>query len=56
MAGDVLATLPSSQGLLVSRVIQSPDGAWYRKHLKMFGVEFFNLSLVELCKSEVSTL
>lgn len=32
-AGDVLATLPSSQGLLLSSVIQSSDGAWYSKHL-----------------------
>lgn len=36
--------------------IQSPDGAGYSKHLYMFGMEFFNLSLLELCKSEVSGL
>lgn len=55
-AGEVLATLPSSQGLLVSRVIQSPDSAGYSKHLYIFGVEFFSLSLLELCKSELSGL
>lgn len=32
-AGDVPATSPSSQGLLVERAMQSPDVAGYSKHL-----------------------
>lgn len=66
-AGDVPATSPSSQGLLVERAMQSPDVAGYSKHLFFFFL-FFPLSpppphlfffvcfALVLCKSAVSCL